>query len=271
MKFSKFLLVGVAGVLAGGGAMSLGGCGSSSNSSGGNDGGGDATTTDDGGSSGPMCNPTDTTMHCPVAMGLTCCIDPTNIAGLLTGAPCVPKASCTTSLQYECLQTSDCASGQVCCATVAGDAGILEAGLPDAGIGEGGIGALLEGGAGGLGGIGAILGAINVHVSCESACNGMQLQLCGSDKDCTSPNTCQATALPGAGPLAGGAGGGDGGGFNLASMFPNMIMPKSCTPPDAGASEAGGGTPEGGSDAGDAGTTAETGTTTEGGSDAPTE
>jgi hypothetical protein len=263
MKYAKFLVVGVAGLLASAGAMALGGCGSSSSNSNGNDSGTDDATTQDDTSTGPMCSPV-TGMMCPAAMGLTCCIDPTNIAGLLSGAPCVAAASCTTTLQYECLQTSDCMSGQVCCAAVAGDAGILEAGLGDAAVGDGGIGSLLEGGAGGIMGL---LSAINVHVSCAASCSGMQMQLCGSNADCKTPDTCQATALPGAGALGGG--GGDAGG-GLTSMFPMAIMPKACTPP---VSE--GGAPEGGSDAGDGGTpgyASDGGTTpADGGSDGPTE
>ena len=77
-----------------------------------------ATEGPDAGSQGPQCSPISGT-SCPSQQGLTCCIDLTNIMGLLSGAPCVPVAQCKSAVQYECLKTSDCAAHQVCCASMA--------------------------------------------------------------------------------------------------------------------------------------------------------
>jgi hypothetical protein len=186
-----------------------------------------ATEGPDAGSQGPQCSPISGT-SCPSQQGLTCCIDLTNIMGLLSGAPCVPVAQCKSAVQYECLKTSDCPTPQVCCASFPADGGIPEAGLP-----EGGLGGLLGAGAG-AGGLGGMLGGINIHVSCQPSCNNQQEQLCAASSDCVAPgDTCQAVSTPGL------SGGGQSGAGGLLSMLPgggaNAIMPMACLPPDAGA------------------------------------
>jgi hypothetical protein len=235
MNHLKFALLGALGSLTTG-ALLAAGCGSSSNSKPIAEAGvGEDASTDttmdagpepDAGSQGPTCSPVSGT-SCPSQQGLTCCIDLTNIGSLLSGAPCVPAAQCTTAVQYECLKTSDCAAHQVCCASLGGDGGLPAAGLGDAGI----LGASPGAGDGGLGGL---LGGLQINVFCQPSCGGGQQQLCAASSACSAPGAiCQALSLPGL------PAGGDGGVSGLLSMVPgggaNAIMPMACTPPDAGA------------------------------------
>jgi hypothetical protein len=243
MNHAKCLFWGAL-VSSAAGALSAVGCGSNSSSkptveagSGNDTGTGGQSGQPDGAShSSPMCSPI-SGMNCPSQQGLTCCIDLTNIAGLLSGAPCVPVAQCATAVQYECLKTSDCSGQQVCCSSFAAEGGILEAGLGEAGLPEGGLGALLEGGAGG---IGNLLGGININVTCQTSCSAGQQQLCAMSSECKAPgDTCQPIAIGGLPGGAAGGGGEGGAGGGLLSMLPgggaNAIMPMGCTPPDAGA------------------------------------
>jgi hypothetical protein len=158
---------------------------------------------------------------------------------------------CTSMIQYQCMVPSDCATGQVCCGGLGGDAGALLAALGDAGL-DGGFDAagLLAGGDAGAGGLGGLLGGLaglTIESFCQTSCMPGQYQLCASGTDCSNAGAnsvcgmAPAGALGGGGAglgaLLGGAGGGAGGG---------LLTLMTCQPPDAGVSTS----PEAGSDAG---------------------
>jgi hypothetical protein len=226
MQNVKILLGISAGLLA---AVAVA-CGSSSSPAAppAPDGGDDVTTVGDDGSTGaPTCVPIGST---GCAMGQECCLDLS--AGLSPGM-CVAAGSCAKSkVAIGCEKTADCASSQVCCASVGGiDAGALAA-LADGGLGALGIDAsalTAEAGAGALGG----LGSISFHVACASSCSAGEIQACATSAECTGGAMCMPLSS-----LAGDAGGDAGLALppQLAMFSGGLGMVGACvTPPvDAG-------------------------------------
>jgi hypothetical protein len=162
------------------------------------------------------------------AMGMECCLD---LSGGLMAGKCVPPGMCNGNIQIECEKGSDCASGQVCCASLGGvDAGTIAA-LVDGGLGALGIDASslsLDAGAAGLGG----LGSISFGVTCAQSCTSSEIQACASSTECAGGGTCSPLAA-----VLGDGGGalGDGGIPGGLAMYASALgMVMACVPTDAG-------------------------------------
>ncbi len=213
-------------------------CGSSSNTTS-SDGGADGGGGDDSaappkipcsmGDGGPLC-----------ASGMVCCMPGLNagaLGGLGAGAgggglgnltsAFMPSCEATCSgSTVQCNDSSNCPSGQVCCAGAPTPDGGAEAGAA----------------AGGFPGLGAL--ASLGMTTCQTSCMPGQQQQCSSSSECTDGQTCQAPNFGGAGGIGALLGGAGGLGFTI---------PKNCAPPPP---------PEGGADTG---TSPETGTPAEAG------
>jgi hypothetical protein len=143
---------------------------------------------------------------------------------------CVAPGACEGNIQIACEKGADCASGQVCCASLGG---VSIAAVQDAGLAALGIDASslsLDAGAAGLG----ALGSISFAVACQQSCMSSQIQACASSPECAGGGTCvPIMTLLG----DGGAALGDGGiPANLAMYASALGMVMACLPPamDAG-------------------------------------
>ncbi len=121
-----------------------------------------------------------------------CCA---SLTGMATAASCVAKGKCT-GVVTECMGSSDCSEGDVCCASFGGAGGTLAGAGGALGGAAGGLGGL--GGAGGLGGLGGTAGTggaggFNLSIACAKSCTTGGFQLCTSNSDCSKGVTCQAT------------------------------------------------------------------------------
>jgi hypothetical protein len=189
-------------------------------------------------------------------MGLTCCVDVTGLAGAAGGGganlgSCVAPSSCSSMIQYQCMVPTDCASGQVCCGGVGGDAGGLLAALADAGDASFDAASLMAAADGGaLGGLGGALSGLSIQSFCQASCMASQYQLCASDGDCKNAGASSVCGPASLAALGGGAGG-------FASLLSGFIMIKTCQAPEGGTTteagvEAGGGDSGGSSNDGSA-------------------
>jgi hypothetical protein len=161
--------------------------------------------------------------------GQTCCLT----LNLPPTGTCQASSAPCTGIPIQCMKGSDCAAGQVCC-------GSLPAGFDAAAINlDAGLDASAFNTEAGLAGFDAAA-LSGLGATCQTSCPAGAPQLCGSDTECTSPDTCQANA--GLAGLLGGAA--DSG--PLASIPPSLISGvlnlKTCTPPDAGSSSGDGST-----------------------------
>jgi hypothetical protein len=137
---------------------------------------------------------------CPA--GQSCCTT-LSIASLSVTAACVANGQCSGGVSNECQSTSDCPSGNVCCAGVAASA--------DASAATGG------------GFAGFSIASFNT--TCQVTCQTGQTENCASDTECPTGELCQSIAL-----LAGDAGVGG------AAGAMGYTIPKTCAvpTPDAG-------------------------------------
>jgi hypothetical protein len=115
----------------------------------------DAGTKEDAGSTGSkMCGKS----VCTASQD--CC---GTMSGMSVSESCVAKGTCTGAT-VTCMSASDCSSGDICCATLAG-----------------GIAAVFAG------------GTPNVTVDCAKACGMNGFQICAADTECPKGVTCQST------------------------------------------------------------------------------
>jgi len=137
---------------------------------------------------------------CPT--GQSCCTT-LSIASFSVTATCVANGQCSGGVSNECQSTSDCPSGDVCCAGVAASS--------DASAGTGG----------GLGGF----SLASFNTTCQATCQAGQTQDCASDTECPAGEICQSIALAAGDAGVGGAAGAMG-----------FTIPKTCAvpTPDAG-------------------------------------
>jgi hypothetical protein len=215
------------------------GCGSSSKSGGTPPPAADSSTPEDAASDGPSggngsgCGPIGSGVtSCDPGMGLTCCIDLSNISNIINAVTnggsigtCMPTAQCMGTIQYQCLMPSDCSSGSSCCLGTTGDASALlnafeDAGdasftIPDSGFDAAGIDAS------------SLLSGVSFDVACQpNGCSASQFTLCASNSDCSALPGYVCAAPPSA--LLGSGASIDG--FS-ASMLVSIMV---CQSPDAG-------------------------------------
>lgn len=165
-------------------------CGSSSSpaTGGGKDAGPDTSIVvgGDDGSTPENCNPLGGASGLCSDPTQTCCVDLSSGFSLT----CTTPSGCSSQIQIGCVDSTTCASGQVCCADFGDvDAGALAA-LEDGGLGALGLDAASLQSEAGIGDITGMLGNATFKVACKSACTSTEIQACSTSMECKNGATC---------------------------------------------------------------------------------